>query len=105
MFFGRSRELAAQHGINAEVIDLRTIKPMDIKTVAESVRKTGRLVTVAESFCMCSTGPEIVRRLFGYTFENGRTGFDYLDAAPGGGRSGCPPPMSEAAGKRQHPAG
>lgn len=91
-----AEELAAQHGINAEVIDLRTIKPMDIKTVAESVRKTGRLVTVAESFCMCGTGPEIVRQLFGYTFENGRTGFDYLDAAPVMmAAADVPPPMSE----------
>jgi 2-oxoisovalerate dehydrogenase E1 component len=85
-----------QYGISAEVIDLRTVKPMDIKTVAESVRKTGRLVTVAESFCMCGTGPEIVRQLLGYTFENGRTGFDYLDAAPVNmAAADVPPPMSE----------
>ena len=57
-----AKELADKHGIDAEVIDLRTIKPMDIKTVADSVRKTGRLVTVCESFCMCGIGPEIVRR-------------------------------------------
>ncbi|HDS83864.1 MAG TPA: dehydrogenase [Phycisphaerales bacterium] len=89
-------ELAERHGIQAEVIDLRTIKPMDIRTVAESVRKTGRLVTVAESFCMCGVGPEIVRQLFSYTFENGRTGFDYLDAAPVNmAAADVPPPMSE----------
>lgn len=85
-----------QHGISAEVIDLRTVKPMDIKTVADSVRKTGRLVTVAESFCMCGTGPEIVRQLLAYTFDNGRTGFDYLDAAPVNmAAADVPPPMSE----------
>ncbi len=39
-----------QLGIDVEVIDLRTLKPMDINTVAESVRKTGRLVTVSEGF-------------------------------------------------------
>ena len=91
-----AKELAELHGISAEVIDLRTVKPMDIKTVAESVRKTGRLVTVAESFCMCGTGPEIVRQLIGYTFANGRTGFDYLDAAPVNmAAADVPPPMSE----------
>jgi 2-oxoisovalerate dehydrogenase E1 component len=90
-----AKELEKQ-GISAEVIDLRTVKPMDIKTVAESVRKTGRLITVAESFCMCGTGPEIVRQLIGYTFENGRNGFDYLDAAPINlAAEDVPPPMSE----------
>lgn len=91
-----AKELAEKHGISAEVIDLRTVKPMDIRTVAESVRKTGRLATVVESFCMCGTGPEIVRQLIGYTFENGRTGFDYLDAAPVNmAAADVPPPMSE----------
>ncbi len=85
-----------QQGISVEVIDLRTVKPLDIQTVADSVRKTGRLVTVAESFCMCGTGPEIVRQVIGYTFENGRTGFDYLDAAPVNmAAADVPPPMSE----------
>lgn len=85
-----------QQGISVEVIDLRTVKPLDIQTIADSVRKTGRLVTVAESFCMCGTGPEIVRQVIGYTFENGRTGFDYLDAAPVNmAAADVPPPMSE----------
>ncbi len=89
-------ELADKHGISAEVIDLRTLKPMDIKTVAESVRKTGRLVTVAESFCMCGMGPEIVRRLIEYKYDDGRTGFDYLDAPPlNMAAADVPPPMSE----------
>jgi len=91
-----AKELAEKHGISAEVVDLRTVKPMDIKTVAESVRKTGRLVTVVESFCMCGTGPEIVRQLINYTYENGRNGFDYLDAAPVNmAAADVPPPMSE----------
>lgn len=91
-----AKELAEKYGIEAEVVDLRTIKPMDIKTVAQSVRKTGRIITVVESFCMCGTGPEIVRQLFNYTFENGRTGFDYLDAAPVNmAAADVPPPMSE----------
>jgi len=91
-----AKELADKHGIDAEVIDLRTVKPMDIDTVAASVRKTGRLVTVAESFNMCGTGAEIVRRLVEYKYENGRTGFDYLDAAPVNlAAADVPPPMSE----------
>jgi 2-oxoisovalerate dehydrogenase E1 component len=91
-----AKELADKHGISAEVIDLRTVKPMDIDTVAASVRKTGKLVTVAESFGMCGTGPEIVRRLIEYKYENGRTGFDYLDAAPVNlAAADVPPPMSE----------
>jgi pyruvate/2-oxoglutarate/acetoin dehydrogenase E1 component len=89
-------ELADKHGISVEVIDLRTLKPMDIKTVAESVRKTGKLVTVAESFGMCGMGPEIVRRLIEYKYDDGRTGFDYLDAPPlNMAAADVPPPMSE----------
>jgi 2-oxoisovalerate dehydrogenase E1 component len=86
----------AQLGIDAEVIDLRTIKPMDIKTVAESVKKTGKLVTVAESFGMCGTGREITGRFMEYQFGDGTCGFDYLDAAPANlAAEDCPPPMSE----------
>jgi pyruvate/2-oxoglutarate/acetoin dehydrogenase E1 component len=45
---------------------------------------------------MCGTGPEIVRRLIEYKYENGRTGFDYLDAAPVNmAAADVPPPMSE----------
>jgi len=88
--------LAAEHGINAEVIDLRTLKPMDIDTVAQSVKKTGRLVTVAESFYMCGTGREITGRFMEYEFSDGSHGFDYLDAAPVNlAAADCPPPMSE----------
>lgn len=91
-----AKELAEKHGISVEVVDLRTVKPMDIKTVAESVRKTGRAATVAESFCMCGTGPEIVRQLINYTYENGPDGFDYPDAAPVNmAAADVPPPMSE----------
>jgi pyruvate/2-oxoglutarate/acetoin dehydrogenase E1 component len=88
--------LAEKHGIDAEVIDLRTLKPMDIDTVAESVRKTGRLITVAESFYMCGTGREITGRFMEYEFDDGSHGFDYLDAAPVNlAAADVPPPMSE----------
>jgi len=88
--------LADQHGIDAEVIDLRTLKPMDIDTVAESVRKTGRLITVSEGFCTCGAGREISGKFMEYEFEDGSHGFDYLDAAPVNlAAADVPPPMSE----------
>jgi 2-oxoisovalerate dehydrogenase E1 component len=86
----------AEQGIDAEVIDLRTIKPLDIKTVADSVRKTGKLVTVSEGFGMCGVGREVTGQYMAYKFENGKCGFDYLDAAPLNlGAADVPPPMSE----------
>ncbi len=88
--------LADQHGIDAEVIDVRTLKPLDIKTIADSVRKTGRLVTVSEGFCTCGAGREISGRYMEYQFEDGSHGFDYLDAAPVNlAAADVPPPMSE----------
>ena len=88
--------LADEHGIDAEVIDLRTLKPMDIATVAESVRKTGRLVTVSEGFCTCGVGREVVGQLMEYEFDDGKRGFDCLKAAPVNlAAVDAPPPMSE----------
>jgi len=88
-----AKALSEQHGIDAEVIDLRTLKPMDIETVAESVRKTGRLVTVSEGFGTCGAGREITGQLMEYKFGDG---FDYLDAAPVNlAAADVPPPMSE----------
>jgi pyruvate/2-oxoglutarate/acetoin dehydrogenase E1 component len=88
--------LAEQHGIDAEVIDLRTLKPMDIDTVAESVRKTGRLITVSEGFCTGGVGREISGQYMEYKFSDGSHGFDYLDAAPVNlAAADVPPPMSE----------
>ncbi len=85
-----------KEGINAEVIDPRTLNPLDIKTIAESVRKTGRLITVSEGYPRCGVGAEITRQVINYEFEDGSTGFDYLDAAPImlSGKD-CPIPMSE----------
>ncbi|CAN7278431.1 MULTISPECIES: pyruvate dehydrogenase complex E1 component subunit beta [Ensifer] len=65
-------ELEAQ-GIDVELIDLRTIRPMDLPTVIESVRKTGRLVTVEEGYPQSSVGTEIATRVM-------QQAFDYLDA-------------------------
>jgi pyruvate dehydrogenase E1 component beta subunit len=60
-------------GIDVEIIDLRTIRPMDLPTVIESVKKTGRLVTVEEGYPQSSVGTEIAARVM-------QQAFDYLDA-------------------------
>jgi pyruvate dehydrogenase E1 component beta subunit len=60
-------------GIDVELIDLRTIRPMDLPTVIESVKKTGRLVTVEEGYPQNSVGDFIANRV-------SRDAFDYLDA-------------------------
>jgi pyruvate/2-oxoglutarate/acetoin dehydrogenase E1 component/TPP-dependent pyruvate/acetoin dehydrogenase alpha subunit len=91
-----AKVLASEHGIDAEVIDVRTLKPLDIDTIAESVRKTGRLITVSEGFCTCGAGREISGRFMEYEFSDGSHGFDYLDAAPVNlAAADVPPPMSE----------
>jgi len=88
--------LAEKYGIDAEVIDLRTLKPMDIDKVAESVKKTGRLITVSEGFCTCGVGREIVGKLNEYKFGDGTGVFDYYDAPPVNlAAVDAPPPMSE----------
>lgn len=63
----------AKIGIDAELIDLRTIRPMDLPTIIESVKKTGRLVTVEEGYPQSSVGTEIATRVM-------QQAFDYLDA-------------------------
>ena len=63
----------AKDGINAEVIDLRTLKPMDSDTIVESVKKTGRIVTVEEGWKQSGVGAEIAARVM-------EQAFDYLDA-------------------------
>ncbi len=66
-------EQLASEGISAEVIDLRTIRPMDTATIIESVKKTNRCVTVEEGFPTCSIGNHISAVLM-------QEAFDYLDA-------------------------
>ncbi|ADR52217.1 pyruvate dehydrogenase subunit beta [Candidatus Liberibacter solanacearum CLso-ZC1] len=60
-------------GIDVELIDLRTLRPIDWQTIFESVKKTGRLVTVEEGYPQSSVGSEIANRVQ-------REVFDYLDA-------------------------
>lgn len=81
-------KLAAE-GIEAEVIDLRSLRPLDMATIIESVKKTNRLVTVEEAWPVCSVGSEICARV---AIE----AFDYLDAPPAK-VSGTDVPMPYAA--------
>ena len=69
---GAAEELAKE-GIEAEVIDLATIRPMDWFTILESVKKTNRLVIVEEQWPFASVSSEI-------TYRIQKEGFDYLDA-------------------------
>ena len=69
----KAAQALAEQGIEAEVIDLRTIRPMDSETVVRSVKKTGRCITVEEGFPQSGIGAEIVARLM-------VDAFDYLDA-------------------------
>ncbi|MCC9078817.1 alpha-ketoacid dehydrogenase subunit beta [Litorilinea aerophila] len=59
-----AEELAEEHGIDIEVVDLRTIVPLDMETVLASVAKTGRLLAVHESQANCGIGGEIVARVY-----------------------------------------
>jgi pyruvate dehydrogenase E1 component beta subunit len=77
---GAAEKLAAE-GIDAEVIDLRTIRPMDIETVVKSIQKTNRCVCVEEGFPRFSVTSEIAAEIMTHAF-------DYLDA-----------PVSRVAGK------
>ena len=66
-------EKLAAEGINAEIVDLRTIRPLDIDTVVASVKKTNRLVTVEETWPVCGIGAEIAAQVQAKAF-------DWLDA-------------------------
>ncbi len=62
-----------QEAISVEVIDLRTLNPLDMKTIYESVKKTGRILIVHEAVLTCGPGAEIAARI-------SEEAFDYLDA-------------------------
>jgi pyruvate dehydrogenase E1 component beta subunit len=69
----KAAEELEKDNISAEVIDLRTLKPMDSETIVESLKKTGRLVTVEEGWKQSGVGAEIAARMM-------EEAFDYLDA-------------------------
>jgi pyruvate dehydrogenase E1 component beta subunit len=66
-------ELLSESGIDSEVVDLRTLRPMDTDTIIQSVMKTNRCVTVEEGFPVCSIGNYISSVIM-------QEAFDYLDA-------------------------
>jgi pyruvate dehydrogenase E1 component beta subunit len=82
-------EELAKENISAEVIDLRTLRPMDTETLVHSVQKTGRCVVVEEGWQQSGVGAEIAARLMEHAF-------DYLDA-PVARVSGKDVPMPYAA--------
>ncbi|WP_283966115.1 pyruvate dehydrogenase complex E1 component subunit beta [Tritonibacter sp. AK171] len=84
----------AEDGINAEVIDLRTLRPMDLPTVIKSVMKTNRLVTVEEGWPQGSVGSYIASEVM-------QQAFDYLDA-PVITCTGKDVPMPYAANLEKH---
>jgi pyruvate dehydrogenase E1 component beta subunit len=65
--------LAKEHGISAEVIDLRCTVPMDMETIVNSLKKTHRLLITHESHASCGVGAEVAMRVM-------ETAFDELDA-------------------------
>jgi pyruvate dehydrogenase E1 component beta subunit len=69
----KAAEQLATEGIDVEIIDLRTVRPIDYDTVFESVKKTNRLVIVEESWPLASISTEIA-------YKVQREAFDYLDA-------------------------
>ena len=85
----KAAEELAKAGIEAEVIDLRTLKPLDSETIIASVQKTGRAVTVEEGWQQSGVGAEIAARIM-------EQAFDYLDA-PVARVSGKEVPMPYAA--------
>ena len=91
LYVGRSMEAAAELekiGISAEVIDPRTFVPLDMDTLVESVKKTGRLLTVHEAHRTCGWGAEIAAQVT-------EQAFPYLDAAPARlGALACPLPFN-----------
>ena len=79
----------AKEGIEADIIDVRTLRPLDTDTIIESVKKTGRAVTVEEGWQQSGVGAEIAARIMEHAF-------DYLDA-PVARISGKDVPMPYAA--------
>jgi pyruvate dehydrogenase E1 component beta subunit len=71
----QAAEELAKQGIEAEVINLRSIRPLDAETIAESVRKTNRIVTVEEGWPFAGIGAEIAMQVI-------EAAFDWLDAPP-----------------------
>jgi pyruvate dehydrogenase E1 component beta subunit len=85
----QAADALAKEGIEAEIIDLRSLRPLDTETVIASVKKTGRAVTVEEGWQQSGVGAEVAARIMEHAF-------DYLDA-PVARVSGKDVPMPYAA--------
>jgi len=71
----KAAETLAERGIDAEVVNLRSLRPLDTETIVESVKKTSRLVTVEEGWPYAGIGAEIAMQVIEHCF-------DWLDAPP-----------------------
>jgi len=71
----KAAEQLSKEGIDAEIVNLRTLRPLDLETIVNSIQKTGRLVTAEECFPQCGMGAELIALANEYCF-------DYLDAPP-----------------------
>lgn len=71
----KAAEALAEQGVSAEVINLRTIRPLDIETIAASVKKTSRVVSLEEGWPFAGIGSEIIATIVEHCF-------DWLDAPP-----------------------
>jgi pyruvate dehydrogenase E1 component beta subunit len=70
-----AEQLKKQYGVEAEVLNLRSIKPMDIEAIIKSIKKTGNLLVVESGFPSFGVGAEIMALACEYAF-------DYLDSPP-----------------------
>jgi pyruvate dehydrogenase E1 component beta subunit len=70
-----AEQLKKQHGIEAEVINLRSVKPLDVEAIVNSVKKTGHMMAVESGFPSFGVGAELIALTAEYAF-------DYLDAPP-----------------------
>ena len=68
-------KILSKHNINAEVIDLRSLRPIDFETIINSVKKTNNIITVEEGWLSSGLGAEIISRV-------SSEAFNYLDAPP-----------------------
>ncbi|GAB1197279.1 thiamine diphosphate-binding protein [Aspergillus pseudonomiae] len=86
-------ELKQKYGVDAEVINLRSVKPLDVETIIQSLKKTGRIMCVESGFPMFGVSSEILALAMEY-------GFDYL-TAPAVRVTGAEVPTPYAAGLEQ----
>ena len=69
----KAAEILAQEGIEVEIVDLRSLRPLDMDPVIESFKKTNRAVIVEEGWISYGVGSEVASRIY-------ETAFDYVDA-------------------------